>query len=660
MVAARRPNVPLGSVSSDLWTYEVCTLPAPGANACPTGKGEAGLGGVRLQLQPGDTLRVRLVNDLPVVIDADHDGENPSLANNPTNLHTHGLIVEPHRAVSAQDAYGDYVFVEVTNPANNAAPPSPAHPGMDVAEGAVQYEYSIDATHPPGLYWFHPHLHGLALNQVTAGMAGILTIGSVADECADAACASAVQQSTVRHIVLKDTQVAKGNALISQPDPGFCDGAAAAPRQGSCQGQGPFAGGSWVHTVNGQVYPQITVGGAGEIWRILNAAGSRSYQLSVVDTNSGRRLPMQVIAIDGITIGVPRGKGNQVAAAAGGRLGVVPCPGGIAAGNDDAICAETLRMMPSSRVEVRLLRKDNGAKDVSAVFRTDQYDTGEGDGGDHWPAIDLAAVTMSSRKAAAPDQVSLRPLAQAALATTGQLLATPTLKVPGTTTTVPATSATAATTASTSPVIQPSLVQASTAAITPQLATGKVSTPNCKPLAPGHHRKILFGFPNATAFGLGYVEVDQNGREMENTRIPIKEFDATKPMVCVPLPGGSSVSEVWELVNITSEDHNFHIHQTRFHLLTGGVAPGTVIPRDVDGARVLLDNVPVPRPTPPANAAACDGTLDAVRSGACKPTSTFVLIPFREIGDFVFHCHILEHEDGGMMARIRVALSPTS
>jgi FtsP/CotA-like multicopper oxidase with cupredoxin domain len=31
-----------------------------------------------------------------------------------------------------------------------------------------------------------------------------------------------------------------------------------------------------------------------------------------------------------------------------------------------------------------------------------------------------------------------------------------------------------------------------------------------------------------------------------------------------------------------------------------------------------------------------------------------VEIPFAEIGDFVYHCHILEHEDGSTMAHIRV------
>jgi FtsP/CotA-like multicopper oxidase with cupredoxin domain len=29
-------------------------------------------------------------------------------------------------------------------------------------------------------------------------------------------------------------------------------------------------------------------------------------------------------------------------------------------------------------------------------------------------------------------------------------------------------------------------------------------------------------------------------------------------------------------------------------------------------------------------------------------------IPFSQLGAFVFHCHILDHEDGGMMAKIQV------
>ncbi len=314
-------------------------------------------------------------------------------------------------------------------------------------------------------------------------------------------------------------------------------------------------------------------------------------------------------------------------------------------------------MMPSSRVDVRVLRIDQGANATAAVFRTAQYDTGDGALGDHWPAIDLAAVTLASRNPSAPDQIAIRDTAPAALSSSGQLLGPVALQVPGTTNTVSAASASAAATPASGPAIQPSMKQATTAAITPQILTGQTADPLCKPLAPGHHRKILFGYPTPTSFGLGYVEVDQNGQEMEATRTPIRQFNAVTETVCVPLPSSTGVQETWELVNLTSEDHNFHIHQLRFYLLTGGVSPGTVIPASVGQAPVLHDNIPLPRPSPAANAAACDGTLATVQSGKCKPTSTFVAIPFREVGDFVFHCHILEHEDGGMMARIRVVIA---
>jgi len=31
-----------------------------------------------------------------------------------------------------------------------------------------------------------------------------------------------------------------------------------------------------------------------------------------------------------------------------------------------------------------------------------------------------------------------------------------------------------------------------------------------------------------------------------------------------------------------------------------------------------------------------------------------VKIPFAEVGDFIYHCHIGDHQDGGMMAHIKV------
>lgn len=47
-------------------------------------------------------------------------------------------------------------------------------------------------------------------------------------------------------------------------------------------------------------------------------------------------------------------------------------------------------------------------------------------------------------------------------------------------------------------------------------------------------------------------------------------------------------------------------------------------------------------------------SVDDWRAGRSTAYPATVDIPFAIAGDFVYHCHILEHEDGGMMARIRV------
>ena len=96
--------------------------------------------------------------------------------------------------------------------------------------------------------------------------------------------------------------------------------------------------------------------------------------------------------------------------------------------------------------------------------------------------------------------------------------------------------------------------------------------------------------------------------------------------------------EDWTIQNRSQEIHEFHIHQTHFLLLEQNGKP--VPPKQ----RQFLDTVNVP-----------------FWSGKGPYPSVKVRIDFRGpiIGDFVYHCHILEHEDGGMMAIIRV-LPPNS
>jgi L-ascorbate oxidase len=97
---------------------------------------------------------------------------------------------------------------------------------------STDYEIKIPPHHPSGLFWFHPHAHGIALNQVSAGMAGIITVGNVGDYvCNDPGCAPFRHNIGVRHIILKDSQVLADGALFDQEDPNFCEppGSAAAP-----------------------------------------------------------------------------------------------------------------------------------------------------------------------------------------------------------------------------------------------------------------------------------------------------------------------------------------------------------------------------------------------------------------------------------------------
>ena len=142
------------------------------------------------------------------------------------------------------------------------------------------------------------------------------------------------------------------------------------------------------------------------------------------------------------------------------------------------------------------------------------------------------------------------------------------------------------------------------------------------------------------SFGLGYEELDEHGFPVRGTFRDIAQFDHQGVSVCLPLGPTGITTELWELVNVSGEDHNFHIHQTKFRVMSATSAT------DVNA---LLDNIPVLR-----GSGNCDGTIGTWRKGKCTIKPIRLEIPFTQAGDFVYHCHILEHEDSGMMAHIRV------
>jgi FtsP/CotA-like multicopper oxidase with cupredoxin domain len=123
----------------------------------------------------------------------------------------------------------------------------------------------------------------------------------------------------------------------------------------------------------------------------------------------------------------------------------------------------------------------------------------------------------------------------------------------------------------------------------------------------------------------------------EHAYYPVYRMDQAVPRHADVVVKRGTLEE-WYLFNTTMESHTFHIHQMAFVELDGpGGSPATV-----DSTFVPVGTL-LPNPSDP------DYPL-------VKPSVTKVLLDFRNVprGTFVFHCHMLFHEDRGMMGVIRV------
>lgn len=100
-------------------------------------------------------------------------------------------------------------------------------------------------------------------------------------------------------------------------------------------------------------------------------------------------------------------------------------------------------------------------------------------------------------------------------------------------------------------------------------------------------------------------------------------------------------TEDWIVENRTSEVHTFHIHQIHFLVLNSS-----------DGSEIgmMRDTINVPawngKPNTPFPSVKLRMDFRGIQNGTSNGTSI--------AGTFVYHCHILEHEDKGMMASIQV------
>jgi FtsP/CotA-like multicopper oxidase with cupredoxin domain len=116
---------------------------------------------------------------------------------------------------------------------------------------------------------------------------------------------------------------------------------------------------------------------------------------------------------------------------------------------------------------------------------------------------------------------------------------------------------------------------------------------------------------------------------------PVYPKGALAPLPNVVVKRGTI--EEWDLFNASAETHSFHIHQMTFVAVDAKPGPAT------------LDTVMIPFGKFLPNKKNSNYPLIA-------PSRTRILLDFRHVmpGTFVFHCHMLFHEDRGMMGVVKV------
>ncbi len=115
-------------------------------------------------------------------------------------------------------------------------------------------------------------------------------------------------------------------------------------------------------------------------------------------------------------------------------------------------------------------------------------------------------------------------------------------------------------------------------------------------------------------------------------------------------------TEIWELHNTTVDAHPIHLHLVDFRVLNRQAFTGTVVPKPMgaNGGYTggYLTKVALSGTARPAEANEA-GRKDTV---ICYPGEiTRILATFASKGEYVWHCHILSHEDHEMMRSFIVA-----
>jgi FtsP/CotA-like multicopper oxidase with cupredoxin domain len=311
-----------------------------------------------LRVNPGDLLIIHFNNNLPATAaaSASNNMAGMKMALNPkdsttssacngvmsadaSNIHFHGTNVAP---VCGQDE----VLQTLVSPGQS-----------------FTYNVQIPANEPPGLYWYHPHAHGISEGQVQGGATGALIVEGI--QSVDTALADL----TERTFVLRDQVLPASEANDSNVP-------------------------AWDLSINyvPVTYPSYTPAvimtnpAQQELWRVANTAADTIMNLEYIV--NGVPQPVQVVAIDGYPI--------------------------ISGSSGQASMSETsILLPPGSRAEFVVTTPNVGDQ---AQLSTQYWNTGPD--GDYDPTRTLATiVSQAGAESSVATQAAVTKLPSKAVAT---------------------------------------------------------------------------------------------------------------------------------------------------------------------------------------------------------------------------------------------------
>ena len=482
---------------------------------------------------PPDPIAVDVVNVDRVNDDPERQHRDGAMGADSTNLHFHGLSIPPV-------CHQDDVLHTTLQP------------------GAAYYEYrvSIPKNQPPGLYWYHPHLHGHTEEQVLGGASGALIVEGIERS------SSKLMGVPERLLIIRD-QLRAGMQFEEVPRYGV--------------GGRPPAKDLTINFIPVPYpnYPPAVVKIRPlqrELWRVLNASADTLLDLRLL--TNGKWQSMGLVAIDGVPMNYEQadrnGRSAEIAVQWVGNISIPP--GGR---------AEFIYETPAKGGRTQLL---TSGVDTTAEMGEDE---------------DAALLSGSAGTQRDDDDYTPPRWLLKAEATDA---AAPPILLPGTT-------------------------------LTHQHVEGK-KLAALGTVRPDRQRKLYF----SEKLQDGVLTNAQDPKSPRRSTIFYVTEEGQQPLPFDPAaPPNITVRqgevEDWIIENRSPEIHTFHIHQTHFLLLE----------RDHQAVKenYLRDTVAVPY---------WDGVSPWY-------PSVRVRIDFRDptiIGTFPYHCHILQHEDGGMMGTIRV------